>query len=175
MQVPVGSTTAPWPATWEDLHPPGAWGSARHWLDLDMTPADRDGPALGRPAAVGVALGVAGLGLALLLGAGARLDFAGLALAAIAGIYVGFAVGDGRPGIIALESAVACAFVAVALWGLTEDAHVVLGLGIVAHGVWDLAHHRGRPIRTRTAPWYPPFCLAIDVVVGVPLALGLMT
>jgi hypothetical protein len=45
-----------------------------------------------------------------------------LGLAVIAAIYVGFAVADGRPTIIGVESGVAFAFVVVAAAGVTGRA-----------------------------------------------------
>jgi hypothetical protein len=48
---------------------------------------------------------------------------------------------------------------------------VLLGLGFIAHGAWDWVHHDGHgPTRVRT--WYPPFCVVVDVVTGVPLLAG---
>jgi hypothetical protein len=48
---------------------------------------------------------------------------------------------------------------------------VLLGAGYVAHGGWDWLHHNNHgPTQVRT--WYPPWCVAVDVVIGVPLLAG---
>src|SRR5664279_5150162 len=45
-----------------------------------------------------------------------------LSLALIAGVYIGFAVADGRPTVIAVETIVASAFVVLAAAGITGSA-----------------------------------------------------
>jgi hypothetical protein len=87
-----------------------------------------------------------------------------LMVAAIAFIYVGFALADGRPGIVALESAVALAFFWVATGALKAWAPLA-GLGLVLHGIWDLLHHP-RAITTRLPGWYPPMCAVYDWVLA---------
>jgi hypothetical protein len=84
------------------------------------------------------------------------------ALALIAGIYGGFAFADGRVGIILLEGTALTAFAVLALMGLWV-APVFVGVGLVLHGVWDLAH-RPRGIPTRLPRWYPAFCATWDFV-----------
>ena len=56
-----------------------------------------------------------------------------LYLAFIAAIYIGFAVADGRPKIIAVESAVAAAFLILASVGVTESAWLLVA-AYAAHG-----------------------------------------
>jgi hypothetical protein len=82
-----------------------------------------------------------------------------LGLAVIAAIYVGFAVADGRPKVIAIETSVAFAFVLVAAAAVTGSAWLLVA-GLFGHGLKDLWQHRSGFVRgTR---WWPPFCMVID-------------
>ena len=64
-----------------------------------------------------------------------------LSLALIAAVYIGFAVADGRPRVIAVETAVAAVFVVVAAAGVTGPAWLLVA-GLADHGVKDLWQHR---------------------------------
>jgi hypothetical protein len=98
-----------------------------------------------------------------------------LGLAAIAAIYVGFAVADGRAKIIAVESTVAFSFVLVAAAAVTGTPWLLV-VGFIAHGLKDLWQHRTHFVSTTR--WWPPFCMAVDFVVAafiaVELAAGLL-
>jgi hypothetical protein len=83
-------------------------------------------------------------------------------LAVIGAIYLGFAFSDGRVSIVILEFSVATVFLILAFLGLWQ-APALIGVGLVLHGFWDLAH-RPRWITTRIPSWYPPFCAAFDFV-----------
>jgi hypothetical protein len=99
------------------------------------------------------------------------LAFHTVALAVIGAIYVGFAFSDGRLPIVILELSVGTGFLVLALLGLWM-APVFLAVGLVLHGVWDLAHRPGG-IPTKLPGWYPPFCAAYDFVfAGVFLVLA---
>jgi hypothetical protein len=87
-----------------------------------------------------------------------------LMVAAIAFIYVGFALADGRRGVVLLESAVALAFFWIATAALLKWPPLA-GLGLVLHGLWDVAHHL-RGVSTRLPGWYPPFCAVYDWVLA---------
>jgi hypothetical protein len=95
----------------------------------------------------------------------------GLYIAFIAAVYIGFAVADGRPGVIAVESSVAAAFLILAAAGITGSAWLLVA-GYAAHGVKDLWQHRTRFVAgTR---WWPPFCASIDLLVATILAVGIL-
>ena len=99
------------------------------------------------------------------------LAFHSVALAVIGAIYVGFAFADGRISIVILELSVGTAFVVLALLGLWW-APVCIAVGLIGHGLWDLAH-RPRGVTTRLPVWYPAFCAAYDFVfAGVFLLLA---
>lgn len=93
-------------------------------------------------------------------------------LAAIAFVYVGFAVADGRTRVIAVECVVAMAFVLVATAGVTGPAWL-LAIGFAAHGVKDAWQERRQFVSgTR---WWPPFCAAVDWVVALAIVIGIVT
>jgi hypothetical protein len=97
-----------------------------------------------------------------------------LGLAVIAAIYVGFAVGDGRVRVIAVEISVAFTFVVVAAAAVTATPWLLV-IGFVGHGLKDLWQHRTRFVNNTR--WWPPFCMAVDFVVAavivVEIAAGL--
>ena len=90
-----------------------------------------------------------------------------LLLALIAAVYIGFAVADGRPKVIAVESTIAGAFVLLAAAGVTGSAWLLV-LGYTSHGLKDFWQER-RHYVTNTR-WWPPFCAAVDWLVAVILA-----
>jgi hypothetical protein len=59
-----------------------------------------------------------------------------LGLAVIASVYVGFAVADGRPRVIALESGVTLVFVIVAAAAVTGSPWLLVA-GLAGHGIKD--------------------------------------
>jgi hypothetical protein len=86
-------------------------------------------------------------------------QLAAMTLALIAGIYVGFAVQDGRTHVLATEAVVAAAFAVSAFVGLTVTVWAI-PIAFALHGLWDLAHHRH--ITTAMPAWYIPFCAIYD-------------
>jgi hypothetical protein len=91
-----------------------------------------------------------------------------LSLALIAAVYIGFAVADGRPTVIAVETSVAAAFVLVAAAGVTGPAWLLVA-GFTAHGFKDLWQHRSHYVANTR--WWPPFCLVIDFVAAAILVV----
>jgi len=91
-----------------------------------------------------------------------------LGLIAIAAIYIGFAVSDGRPKIIVVESGVAFAFVVVAAAAVTGTPWLLVA-GLAGHALKDLWQHRTRFVANTR--WWPPFCMVVDVVVAVILVV----
>jgi hypothetical protein len=91
-----------------------------------------------------------------------------LSLALIAAVYIGFAVADGRPTVIAVETSVAAAFVVVAAAGVTGPAWLLV-VGFTAHGFKDLWQHRSHYVANTR--WWPPFCLVIDWVAAAILVV----
>jgi hypothetical protein len=91
-----------------------------------------------------------------------------LSLPLIAAVYIGFAVADGRPRVIAVEVVVAGAFVVVAAAGVTGPAWLLV-LGLAGHGFKDLWQHRRQYVANTR--WWPPFCLVVDWVAAAILVV----
>jgi hypothetical protein len=89
-----------------------------------------------------------------------------LGLIFIAAVYVGFAVADGRPSVVAVECTVAAAFVLVAAAAVPGTTWLLV-LGFAGHGLKDLWQHRTHFV-TGTR-WWPPFCMIVDWVVAAVL------
>ena len=91
-----------------------------------------------------------------------------IGIAFIATIYIGFAVADGRPKIIGVESGVAFGFVVLAAAAVTGSAWLLVA-GFLGHGLKDLWQHRTQFVAgTR---WWPPFCAAVDFVVAAAIVI----
>jgi hypothetical protein len=94
-----------------------------------------------------------------------------LSLILIASIYIGFAVADGRPIVIAVESGIAAIFVLIASLGISGPAWILVA-GLLGHGCKDLWQHRHQYVAgTR---WWPPFCCAVDLVAALFIALAIL-
>jgi hypothetical protein len=91
-----------------------------------------------------------------------------LGLVLIAAVYIGFAVADGRPTVIVVETGVAAVFVLVAAAGVTGPAWLLV-LGLAGHGLKDLWQHRSHYVANTR--WWPPFCLVVDWVAAAILVM----
>ncbi len=91
-----------------------------------------------------------------------------LSLTLIAAVYIGFAVADGRPTVIAVEAGIAGVFVVVAAAGVTGPAWLLVA-GLTGHGFKDLWQHRRQYVANTR--WWPPFCLVVDWVVAAILVV----
>jgi hypothetical protein len=94
-----------------------------------------------------------------------------LGLALIASVYIGFAVADGRPRVVAAESAMAGVFVVVAAVAVTVSPWLLVA-GLVGHGLKDLWQHRHHFVANTR--WWPPFCLAVDWTAATIIAAALL-
>lgn len=95
----------------------------------------------------------------------------GISIALIAAVYIGFAVADGRPAVIAVETIVAGAFVVLAAAGVTGSAWLIV-IGFVGHGLKDLWQHRSHFVANTR--WWPPFCMTIDFVAAAIIAVAIV-
>ncbi len=95
-----------------------------------------------------------------------------LGLVLIASVYVGFAVADGRPRVLAVEIAVTSAFVVLAAIAVVASPWLAV-VGLVAHGLKDLWQHRTQFVANTR--WWPPFCLVVDFVAATAIAVLLLT
>ena len=94
-----------------------------------------------------------------------------LSVVLIAAVYIGFAVADGRPAVIAVETTVAGAFVVLAAAGITGSAWLLVG-ALIAHGFKDLWQHRTHYVANTR--WWPPFCLAVDWLAATIIAIAIV-
>ena len=92
-------------------------------------------------------------------------------LGLIAGVYIGFAVADGRPRVIAVEAAVASAFVLIATVAVTGTAWLLV-IGYAGHGLKD--YWQGRRQYVANTRWWPPFCAAVDWLVALVLVVEIV-
>ncbi|HEY5144908.1 MAG TPA: hypothetical protein VII98_15515 [Solirubrobacteraceae bacterium] len=139
-----------------------------------MNPASPDRMSLRAPVLWGVVVGVVQAATPLAFW---WLDSAttyAVGLAVIASIYIGFAVADGRPRVIAVESSVAFVFVVIAAAAVTNSPWLLVA-GLAGHGLKDLWQHRSHFVANTR--WWPPFCMVIDGVVAaiivVEIAAGM--
>lgn len=95
-----------------------------------------------------------------------------LSIVLIAAVYIGFAVADGRPKVIVVETCVASAFVVLAATAITETAWLLV-IAFTGHGLKDLWQHRTQFVNNTR--WWPPFCAAVDWVVAAVLVVGIAT
>ena len=93
-----------------------------------------------------------------------------LELAAIAAVYVGFAVADGRPRVIAVETAVAGLFIVLAATAVTATAWLLV-LGYAGHGLKDAWQQRSQYVANTR--WWPPFCAAVDWILAAILIIAI--
>jgi len=128
-------------------------------------------PAPAVLAGIGFGAAQAALPLALFWLAPATVQ--SLMLTMIAGVYIGFAVADGRPRIIAIEATIVVAFVLLAAVAVTSSPWVLV-FAYAAHGVKDAWQSRTQFVANTR--WWPPFCAAVDWFVAaaliVEIALG---
>ena len=94
-----------------------------------------------------------------------------LMIALIAAVYIGFAVSDGRPKVIAVEVAVVAVFYVIAATAVTASAWLLV-VAYAGHGFKDLwQEHRHFVSNTR---WWPPFCAAVDFLVAAVLIVQIV-
>ncbi|MEL6789742.1 MAG: hypothetical protein AAGL18_06025 [Pseudomonadota bacterium] len=116
------------------------------------------------PVPVGLVVGALLIPAHLILPPTLSYTLAAVTLVAIALIYVGFALRDGRRGALIIEIIGASVFCAAALLGLYGFPYVI-PIAIMAHAGWDILHHNF-PVGARVPSWYIPFCAIVDVVAG---------
>lgn len=115
--------------------------------------------------AAGVLLGVAALIPPALLSDADAFNLLAVLVAMISGVYLGFALVDGRLRAAAIEELGIVLFAVLAVVALsTRDARWLAG-GLLGHAAWDAIHHP-RAIDTAVPWWYVPLCIGFDVVVG---------
>lgn len=92
------------------------------------------------------------------------LDLLLAVLVAIAFVYFGFVLMDGRVREMLFEFGNIALTLTLAFLGLWV-APYWLTAGYFIHGVWDAIHHPGG-VQTKIPRWYIPFCLLFDWLVA---------
>ena len=134
-------------------------------------PRQDEGPSAGVALLAGAVLGLATDAALLALPRQQARRLSGATLAATGGVYLGFAVADGRRSALLVQTGELLGFTALAAVGLQRDSPGLLGAGLLAHVIWDALHYGDRgPTRVRS--WYPPLCVGYDVALAVPLLTG---
>ena len=117
------------------------------------------------PYVVGVLLAVAVAALGRVTGFDRERSFYSTILVIVASYYILFAIlGDSSKALVG-ETAIATIFIVLALFGALRFP-LLVGIGIAAHGLFDLVHHvvienPGLP------PWWPAFCMSVDILLGL--------
>lgn len=114
----------------------------------------------------GAVLGGAALVVPALLQPDAAFNFLAVLVAMIAGVYLGFALTDGRIRAALTEEVGIVIFAILATVALGTREPLWLAGGLFGHAVWDAIHHR-RGLDTAMPRWYVPLCIGFDVVVAV--------
>ena len=94
-----------------------------------------------------------------------------LGLTVIAAVYVGFAVSDGRPKVIATETGVAFGFVVISAAAITASPWLLV-IGFVGHGLKDLWQHRTHFVSNTR--WWPPFCMVVDWLLAAIIVVEII-
>jgi hypothetical protein len=90
-------------------------------------------------------------------------------LGVVAGVYFGFGVMRGNNVQQQIEFNVSFLFAFAALLGLGISPWFIPA-AFLADGLWDFAHHNSVNSRLVSIPqWYIPWCVIIDVIVGLVL------
>ena len=117
---------------------------------------------------VGIALGAIVCVFASIVGLDRDRAFYPTVLIVIAAYYALFAVMGGAPGALAAESIPIAGFLLFAILGFKWNLWFLV-VGLAGHGVFDFVH-AGVITDPGVPSWWPPFCLACDVVMAVYLA-----
>jgi hypothetical protein len=135
------------------------------------TLGERLRPGLRAPVAWGLFIGIAQAATPLPLWWLDAATVYALGLAAIAFVYIGFAVADGRWIVVAVESGVATVFVVIAAAAITVTPWLLV-IGLAGHGFKDLWQHRSHFVANTR--WWPPFCLVVDWAVAAIIAVEIV-
>ena len=115
------------------------------------------------PLAIGVVLGLGAIGLLRWTGMDRDRSTGPITLTAIALFYVAFAIENGDAADIAIHTAIAGLFVGLAVLGHARGLALV-GVAMIGHGLFDVAMAF---VEGPAPEWWTPFCLGVDVVLGV--------
>lgn len=113
---------------------------------------------------MGSAAAIATIIIAILIPKTMALDLLFAILVAIAFVYFGFVLMDGRVREMLFEFGNIALTLTLAFSGLWV-APYWLATGYFIHGIWDAVHHP-EGVQTKIPRWYIPFCLLFDWLVA---------
>jgi len=93
------------------------------------------------------------------------------ALIAIASFYVVFAIQAEQTNTIIINVFVTAAFILLSILGFVRSLWLVV-FGLIAHGIFDAAYAVSG--MSPAPDWWGVFCIAIDVIWGLALAVLIM-
>lgn len=146
---------------------------SRIWSMRQRTgfPRQDEGPSTGAAMLAGAFLGLVSDAVLLALPRQQARLLSSAGLAATGGVYLGFAVADGRRSALLVQTGELLGFTALAALAVQRDSPGLLGAGWLAHTTWDALHYGGRgPTRVRS--WFPAFCVGYDAALAAPLLTG---
>ena len=114
---------------------------------------------------IGAALALVGVVPDVVLTDDDALVFFAVLLGMIPAVYFGFALNDQRARIIGAETLGALVYGGVAVLAITAKEPTLLGVGYIAHALWDAIHPHG--LDTKMPWWYVPMCIGFDIPVGI--------
>lgn len=121
---------------------------------------------------VGVVLAAVVCGFATIAGLDRDRAFYPTLTIVIASYYALFAVMGGSTRVLIAESIVIAVFLLLAIAGFKWKPWLLV-VALAGHGLFDFVH--ANVIADRGVPsWWPPFCLAFDVVAAAYLAVRLL-
>jgi hypothetical protein len=121
---------------------------------------------------IGFTLCLAVAGFAAVVGLDRERAFYPTVLIVIASYYVLFAAMGASGRALIIEIVVASVFLLVAVLGFRKNFWFLVA-ALIGHGVFDFVHHF--LIDNPGVPgWWPGFCMAFDVLLGVFLAVHLI-
>lgn len=113
------------------------------------------------------------VGIAAIPG-GAWVSLAVLGVAAVVLVVIGAVRGTWRTAINRAQLVAAAGFTAIAAVAIVTSplvGGILIAIGLAAHGVWDIVHHRRNLVVTRP---YAEFCAVLDLVLAAIVVVRLV-
>ena len=122
--------------------------------------------------AIGFGLGLVTAALGRLAGFDRERAFYATILMVIPCYYILFEVMGGSTPALLIASAATAVFFAIAIVGFRSNPWLIAG-GLAAHGIYDFVHQYTVE-NSGVPPWWPAFCLTIDLVLAAVVAFILV-
>lgn len=116
----------------------------------------------------GLILGLVTMFIHSLLGKDQGHELTSVLLVLIGSIYYGFALLQPNIKTKIIEILVASIFVIMGVFGLWVSSWIII-VGLILHGIWDIAHHNSKLGLAKIPKWYIPFCAGYDWIIAAYL------